>query len=245
MRDAILKLKTSCVLQESWTTSVRTLPTRLKAEVIHSFIHKDRPNYLCIVDGILVRLALYPGAGSVEVHILAETEENARRMLQDIKKVIPYADPEEKQMVWVNFWFMRKGDATTNARQLHVPKWAEIKSNYSGSVGDTLSEMMLWKHPPTGGKLILWSSIAGTGKTFAIRALAWELRAWLRVHYVSDPDALFADGNYIMSVLAEGSEDYESEEVTTPTDHWRLIVLEDTGELLHRDAKERTGQEIG
>ena len=143
MRDAILKLKTSCVLQESWTTSVRTLPARLKAEVIHSFIHKDRPNYLCIVDGILVRLTFYPGAGSVEVHILAETEENARRMLQDIKKMIPYSDPEEKQMVWVNFWFMRKGDAATNARQLHVPRWQEIEANYSGNVRSTLSEMML------------------------------------------------------------------------------------------------------
>ena len=56
---------------------------------------------------------------------------------------------------------------------------------------------------------------------------------WCRVHYVTDPEVLFGTNPRYMLDLILNEEDDEL---------WRLLVLEDTGELLPADAKLRTGQ---
>jgi hypothetical protein len=129
--------------------------------------------------------------------------------------------------------------------------------------------------PAHGGQLILWHGEAGTGKTFALRALAWEWRDWCQLHYIVDPDTFFGErADYLMGVLTQpegmtmgihmmgggwasfGSraifhegldiEDVEEEDDDgdgpSSAKHWRLLVLEDTGELLTPDAKSIIGQ---
>jgi len=41
--------------------------------------------------------------------------------------------------------------------------------------------------PGQGGRLLLWTGPPGTGKTYALRTLAWEWRRWCSFHYVTDP----------------------------------------------------------
>jgi hypothetical protein len=122
--------------------------------------------------------------------------------------------------------------------------------------------------PAHGGQLILWHGEAGTGKTFALRALAWEWREWCQLHYIVDPDTFFGErADYLMGVLTQPDElnmglqmmrsfhgfspavfhhqidvelDENGEEESPK--HWRLLVLEDTGELLTPDAKSIIGQ---
>lgn len=65
-----------------------------------------------------------------------------------------------------------------------------------------------------------------------LRALAWEWREWCDLHYVTDPEEFFGSADYMLDVLLDDDEQ----------ERWRLLVLEDTGELLTADAKERTGQ---
>jgi hypothetical protein len=119
--------------------------------------------------------------------------------------------------------------------------------------------------PARGGQLVLWHGDAGTGKTFALRALAWEWREWCQIHYVVDPDSFFGEhADYLMSVLLEppfpmivGGErfgpsvsvgvvhEFEAFNDAEEEDEgrlWRLLVMEDTGELLSADARERIGQ---
>jgi hypothetical protein len=123
--------------------------------------------------------------------------------------------------------------------------------------------------PAHGGQLVLWHGFAGTGKTFGLRALAWEWREWCDFHYIVDPDTFFGQhADYLMSVLLQpeyvhsmrvpsmhgfivgsgigwsstrveedGDEDEESRSKA-----WRVLVLEDTGELLTPDAKMVIGQ---
>jgi hypothetical protein len=126
--------------------------------------------------------------------------------------------------------------------------------------------------PAHGGQLVLWHGRVGTGKTFALRALAWEWRNWCELHYIVDPDSFFGQhADYLMSVLTqpgyaefadprfgpmlgmrsvlagvntvefgEGVDDDDEESAAEKA--WRLLVLEDTGELLTPDAKSVIGQ---
>jgi ATPase family associated with various cellular activities (AAA) len=83
------------------------------------------------------------------------------------------------------------------------------------------------------GRLALWRGAPGTGKTYALRALASAWRAWCTVHYVLDPFVLMGDDpRYLLDLLTWEDSD--------APDRWRLAVLEDAGDLIVVDAA-RTG----
>jgi hypothetical protein len=130
-----------------------------------------------------------------------------------------------------------------------------------------LARLMDGFRPAHGGQLVLWHGGVGTGKTFALRALAWEWRDWCDIHYIVDPDSFFGQhADYLMHVLLQsewegqftafgsGSAFQTIQAVTSGdaaegeepsgrgTRSWRLLVLEDTGELLQPDAKAIIGQ---
>jgi SpoVK/Ycf46/Vps4 family AAA+-type ATPase len=94
---------------------------------------------------------------------------------------------------------------------------------------------------------LLWHGPPGTGKTFAIRALASEWRKWSQVHFIADPEKFFGESAaYMMQVLLRGEERYVSLEDDDSEEHevtpWQLLILEDSGELLSHDARKRAGQ---
>ena len=122
--------------------------------------------------------------------------------------------------------------------------------------------------PAHGGQLILWHGLAGTGKTFALRALAWEWRDWCELHYIVDPDSFFGErADYLIGVLLQPGYEAmamhrgmarmmvmsggtafqeiagdEEEQEGEGSKAWRVLLLEDTGELLSADARDRMGQ---
>ena len=121
--------------------------------------------------------------------------------------------------------------------------------------------------PARGGQLLLWHGRAGTGKTFGLRALAWEWRDWCEFHYIVDPDSFFGQhADYLMNVLLQPTyHDLEDGAMFGPagpsgyifsmrervengggnesvSKGWKLLMLEDTGELLTADARAVIGQ---
>jgi hypothetical protein len=136
----------------------------------------------------------------------------------------------------VSFWSELYDGVDITHRRLGPRSWSDIKEGYSELVAAQLARLMRLEDPPPGGKLILWHGAPGTGKTHALRALAHEWRNWCSLHLITDPERFVGSTmTYMMNVLV--SPDPE----TGDDDRHKLIVLEDAGELLSADARQKVG----
>jgi hypothetical protein len=155
----------------------------------------------------------------------------------------------------ITFWSGSEGLPRASTRRLLVPGWEEIRANYTAHTRDALTRLLSQAQPGREGQLLLWHGIPGTGKTFALRALARTWRSWCDVHYIADPEAFFGNADYMLSGLMDDdawSEPFDDPwaEATEPrpaderASRWRVLVLEDAGEFLDRDAKATNGQSL-
>jgi DNA polymerase III delta prime subunit len=131
----------------------------------------------------------------------------------------------------VRFWSVDRSHG--RRRRLEAPAWREIASNYPADVRRALASLLRARGPGRGS-VLLWHGAPGTGKTHALRALARSWRRWCALHYVTDPEAFLAGTDYVMRVATSEHEDGKPE--------WRLIVLEDAGELMSASARADVGQ---
>ena len=263
---------------ESWATSERSLDALGKPDMRAQ--SEGSQTILLERDGALVLIGLH--AGFVYAQSAASDEQVAAKALAELRELLPTPEPVATQDVPVVFWTYSAQGPMPSARKIGVPRWEEIRENYTETTRSGLDSIMGDFRPAHGGQLVLWHGDVGTGKTFALRALAWEWREWCQIHYVVDPDTFFGEhADYLMTVLmqsggmgehvemlmamhggmARGWTDYGSssfvhlnvddDEDAIPDDagegsgrapHWRLLVLEDTGELLRPDAKSIIGQ---
>jgi len=170
----------------------------------------------------------YLGRGSVYITSAAKSLKVAEELLEKVKNRAPRKEMTEED-ISVSFWAQGPHGPIDRSRTLIVPKWDDIAVNYPNKTRGALEKLLNneWR-PERSGQLILWHGAPGTGKTTALRALAREWKEWCEIHYIVDPEKFFgSDGNYMLEVM-----------VDCPTDDkWRILVLEDTGELLEMDAK--------
>jgi hypothetical protein len=245
----------------NWPTSVKSVEavgTPLARTISHggeSALYEE--------NGVLFEVHLW--GSSFTVTAAGRKREDVTRVVERLEKLFPPPDPSSSHEVPVTFWMYTPQGPRPSWRPIAVPAWDEIESNYAARSRSQLAALMQDFEPARGGQLILWHGDAGTGKTFALRALAWEWREWCQIHYIVDPDSFFGEhADYLMSVLLEPPfpmmvagerygpsvgitayqevlEDFEGDGADDDR-LWRLLVMEDTGELLSADARERTGQ---
>jgi hypothetical protein len=244
----------------NWPTSVKSLEgvgtpiARTTSQGGDSALFED--------DGVLFEVQLW--GSHVTVSAAGTDRAAVTAVVERLEQLFPPPDPSSAHEVPVTFWMYTPQGPRPSWRPIAVPAWDEIESNYAARTRDQLAALMRDFEPARGGQLVLWHGEAGTGKTFALRALAWEWRDWCQIHYIVDPDSFFGErADYLMSVLLEppfpmmvggerlghsvavtmmhGLEEYADQEEGDDR-LWRLLVMEDTGELLSADARERTGQ---
>jgi hypothetical protein len=253
------------VHRESWRTAAEE--PDLGAPLMRATSERSATTLLEL-DGVLLLFGFHSG------HVFAagatQDQEALERTFAHLHDLLPPPDPSSKHEVPVTFWTYGSQGPQQSWRSIAVPGWDEIDDNYRSSTRTALTSIMRNFRPASGGQLILWHGLAGTGKTFALRALAWEWRDWCEFNYIVDPDAFFGQhADYLMSVLLEQDEgagivlrrfrarswtgyaavasgvmlSEEAEELEEEQEPpWRVLVLEDAGELIQADARAATGQ---
>ena len=191
-------------------------------------------NLILDFDNAIAKIAL--DVGEVAVNITAKNADVLPGVLAQIQHAIPKMEQRESHRP-VTFWVYGGQGPSSFTRQLLVPSWGEVRGNYPDKVSRQLRALMEDGFQPEGGQLVLWQGEPGTGKTWALRALMWEWREWADFHYVIDPDKFFGDrGDYLIRVLLQGD--------SVAEDRWKILILEDSGEMLAQDARQRVGQAL-
>ena len=183
-----------------------------------------------------------------------EAEKKHEAFVQEVRKEWPVTNTHEEEIISVGFWSISpQGFGTKQNRKLDIQIWENIQENYPDT--RVLDGLMREFVPSHGGKMLLWHGRPGTGKTTALRSLAYSWRDWCDIEYIVDPEAFFGSASYMMSVVMSqqespytvlGSNEREEKKPhpLAKNGKWRLLILEDAGELLAEDAREKNGQAL-
>lgn len=229
-----------------WPTVLTEFEVPGGGEVLAITTRHGHVNAVVEFDGAILQLNLFNG--NVSGSAIAESGDQARAIVAIVEECFPRSIAAEDE-VPVSFWSYTPNGPRSISRRITVPSWGAVEGNYGGDTYEGLDRMMTGFRPSHGGQLILWQGIPGTGKTWALRALASEWREWADLHYITDPEIFFGEkADYMLDVLLDDADDLiqvgdDGDEIAAGG-RWRVLLLEDTGEILAADAKEKTGQAL-
>src|SRR5271166_2720664 len=147
------------------------------------------------------------------------TGQEAEQSIARISKLLPpEIDRSDSGKAVLSFWnsVVRAGDhrPERESKLIAAPRWCEIAENYPAGVRKDLGYVMGLVSPEVtaGSRLMLWRGLPGTGKTWAVRALAREWGHWCNFHYVIDPAVFFTNARYMLNLLSKLDEVNENED---------------------------------
>lgn len=214
-------------LDASWPAAP-VEPGTMPGKLIIAFLNDGESHGIYQIDDTVVDVRIQNGRCSLSIYGTSQVDVEA------VRAKIQLAIPERimtSSEVGVNFWSLGPQGPTVRHRLIQAPTWNSIRPNYPSPVADDLGALIPFDaDDDRSGRLILWTGLPGTGKTYALRSLALEMKDDLRIDYVVDPDKFFAEGAYMMSVIMD---EHEAKA--------KLLVLEDSGEYISADARTQVG----
>lgn len=224
--------------------------------VIRRYTDNNSGTYLSLGDGWICRVYFYR---SVTVDILARDEETAAQTEKSLREGIKLKllDRRDPTSVPMSFWHSSPSGYRNNERPIKIFHWEDIRRNYAGAVAAKLDRLITLRPEVITSRVILLHGAPGSGKTHFLQALAHAWRSWCIVDYIMDSEQLLRDTGYMMETMLgkafaanepEFDDDDDDDDDDLPEGHmpdrdkWRLIVMEDAGELCRIDAKQIVGQ---
>lgn len=171
----------------------------------------------------------------ITIRVAARERAVTDRVIAELKGRFPTKE-RKPDSIYATFWSNSATGPISVRREITAQAWDDISRNYPSGLREDLTRLAKeYEADAEAGKLILAHGPPGTGKTHWLRSLAKEWSDWAEIHYILDPDQFFSgSANYLFEVLLSSQKD----------GLWRIIVCEDTGELLAADAKMQTGQAL-
>ena len=207
------------------------------ARLVRDAMDEDSHGRLSEGDGWTLHVSRWKQSRRARVTVTAISAELADAVLE-AATTDAVEEPKEptNDTVPIGFWDLGPHGPRRAQRQIDAAPWDAIRANYASPVAQTLERLMTLDGTAVNGRLLLLHGEPGTGKTTALRALAQQWRSWCQVDCVLDPERLFNDPSYLMSV-ALGNDDEDEP-------RWRLLMLEDCDELISGEAKASSGQSL-
>jgi hypothetical protein len=199
-------------------------------------VDEGREARLATGDGWTVRAVRWR-TGGASITVTAESEDLALTVLDQCTADATEAVAPETGEVEIGFWHQAQTGATRTARRVACDLWSDIRTNYETGAGSAIERLTAMTPATVNGRLIIMHGSPGTGKTTALRALARAWRDWCQADLVIDPQQLFTDPSYLAKV-ATGAR--------MPGDDraWRLLLLEDSDDLIRADGGQATSQQL-
>ncbi|WP_331730955.1 ATP-binding protein (plasmid) [Kitasatospora sp. NBC_00070] len=175
-------------------------------------------------------------SAQAEVVVTAECTVLAETVLTEL--TVPYGPrpSDDQSTVPIGFWHLsERGTPTRSPRDTCVPRWEEIRGNYTSAAAGRLDQLSALTPRTLTGSIVLMHGPPGTGKTTALRSLARSWQSWCGFEYILDPEKLFASSQYLMNAAMP---------VNPRVPAWSALILEDCDELLRSDAKRTAGQSL-
>lgn len=197
---------------------------------------------------------------NVNIIIGTDNEKVFNDIVSKIQKYILPTKPPSEKTYNVNFWHNANNGPKCKTRKFEEKGLKEILDNYNAEDQKKI-EVLRNYQPKKGGELLLFTGEAGVGKSNLLLALFNDWKKWATINYILDPQVLFSGSpSYVIDLVLNkkslaASPDIpesriddilydESSQEKHNKDKWNIFILEDCGEMLAVDAREKQGQAL-
>jgi len=222
-----------------WAIERFIIPNDGPFETIGTFVATEDITVYTVTINSIVWATIELRSDEIRNRVHASTEELAKLGMDEIRKLMPVKKNEDS-VVRVTFVSMTRNGPSFMGRDIVVNRWADIEGNYPNA--EEIAPLMSLSQSPSDGSLVVLSGTPGTGKTYAIRSMIYEMKDYMEFFFVVDPEQFFSDGSYLMQAIINSSSDFDMYTATKKKKKGKVFVFEDSGELLTVDAKQVVGQ---
>jgi len=163
----------------------------------------------------------------------------------NLLRPLPPAEPivYKENKVCFRFWHKFKESAEHYDKIHECSGLESMRKNYSPQVFKDLSYLKNLDKPDEKGKIIIFHGYPGTGKTYAVRALAreWAYHKGASVELILDPHEFLSDPSYMREIIFKQPKKYRREACDDPDNPIRLFIIEDHAELFTPRCRQNRG----